>query len=85
MALFFKTRKPKQFEYIPRYYDEEKEKQEERKQRLGEAGEEGRRLTRGDLRRQWQHSTRKNPRSKQSINFIVYLIIIAILLFIIFF
>ncbi|CAG0991708.1 hypothetical protein FLAV_02342 [Flavobacteriales bacterium] len=31
---FFKTRKPKAFEYIPRYYNENKEKMDERYKRI---------------------------------------------------
>jgi len=32
---FFKTQKPKQFEFKPRYYDPKKEEMEERKKQLG--------------------------------------------------
>jgi len=31
---FFPTRKPKSFNYIPRYYDEEKEEREKRQKRI---------------------------------------------------
>ena len=31
---FFRTGKPKQFNYIPRYYDEQKEEMEERQKRI---------------------------------------------------
>ena len=31
----FKTRKPRQFEYKPRYYDPEKEQREQRRKELG--------------------------------------------------
>ncbi len=85
MALFFKTRKPRQFEYIPRFYDEEKEKLEQRRKELENAGEEVKNFSRGDLKKQWLKSDRKKPRHRQPINLLVYLILILVLLYIIFF
>lgn len=86
MALsFFSTRKPRPFQYTPRYYDEEKEKQEKRKKALenAERGTVG--FEHGELKEQWLRTNRTKTGKKQSVNFIVYLIIIVILLFVIFF
>jgi hypothetical protein len=86
MALsFFSTRKPRPFHYTPQYYDEEKEKQEKRKRELERSEHRTVGFERGELKEHWLRSNRSRTGKKQSVNFIVYLIIILILLFIIFF
>jgi cytochrome c-type biogenesis protein CcmH/NrfG len=82
---FFKTAKPKQFEYRPRYYDQKKEELENRRKELDKTGEGATASFRSEIKRRWRFKDRKvNQRSKQ-MNTLVYLIILAILIYLIFF
>ncbi len=79
VSFFFKTQKNKRFEIKPRYYDERKEKLEELVGKHDAEDQDGKRLSKGSLRRQWDqrsfyHSERKNTNRR-------LLIIILILLF----
>jgi hypothetical protein len=78
---FFKTPRPKEFNYIPRYYDERKEEMEERKKRIeqelglnkGKDYKHG--ITRGAMTRRMTERRKSNRSSV-----IRLLVIIAILL-----
>ena len=84
---FFRIPKPKQFKYPPRYYDAEKEHWEQRKRELGisedgekvdfksQVGQSWKRLRKSDSKRQ----------KKASISVLVYLLIVAMLVYFIFF
>jgi hypothetical protein len=86
-VVFFRIPKPKQFKYPPRYYDEEKERLELRKRELGLAGD-GKKI---DFRSQVGSSWSKFRRSdasrqrKANISVVVYLMIVAMLIYLIFF
>ncbi len=85
--VFFRIPKPKQFSYPPRYYDEGKERREQRKRELGistdgkkadfksQVGTNWRRLRKSDTSRQ----------KKANISVIIYLLIVAMLVYFIFF
>ncbi len=84
---FFSLPKPRQFNYPPRYYDEEKERAEKRKKELENSGEMnksdfGERLTSGWSRYQKSDKARQK---KASISVIIYLFIAVLLLYFIFF
>ena len=54
--VFFKTPTPKQFKYKPRYYDEEKERLEQRKAELGLNSElSPQESLRFQIRKRWRH------------------------------
>lgn len=65
--VMFKTPNPKRFTYKPRYYDEKKEKLEQRKAELGLdsslTDQEGLRLR---IRRKWRHENADTGRSRLS-------------------
>ncbi len=81
--IFVKTNKNKKFEYKPRFYDPKKEEME-RLMQEGQSTTEG--ALRDKLKEGWRRSS-KDPLRKKSkrISIMVYLLLIAILLFIIFF
>jgi hypothetical protein len=84
--VFFRTPKPRQFSYPPRYYDEEKERWEMRKKELGLGGE-GNTDFRSMISNNWRR-VRKSDRSrkkKAEMSVLVYLFIVAILIYFIFF
>ncbi len=82
---FFKTAKPKQFAYRPRYYDEKKEELEKRKKDLEKSGAGDTAQLRMEIRRRWRFVDRKvSTRSKQ-IKFLFYILLLAVLAFYIFF
>lgn len=84
-SLFFNTRKPRPFQYTPIFYNEEKEKQERKKKELGVAEPKEHRFEAGELKRQWTNLDRNKLRKKQSVNYVVYLVLIGVLLYFIFF
>nr|NQU93234.1 hypothetical protein [Bacteroidota bacterium] len=83
--VFFKRPKPKQFDYKPRYYDEEKERIEKRRKELENAGKGDTAFLKSEIDRRWHRIDRKNREKSKRINLLVYLIIIAILLYFLFF
>jgi len=85
--VFFNTPKPRQFNYPARYYDEEKDRREQRKKELGLTGSE----TAGDFRTRlntgWQRF-RANDRARQkkaNLSVLIYIFIVIVLIYIIFF
>ncbi len=77
---FFKTPRPKEFHYIPRYYDKRKEETEERQRRIerelgiSDDGKYVPGITRGSMQRRFTERKRGNRSS-----IIRLLVIIAIL------
>ena len=56
--VIFRTPKPKRFQYKPRYYDEEKERLEQRKAELGLDSKLSRQESlRYQMRRRWRHGS----------------------------
>jgi hypothetical protein len=84
--VFFRTPKPKQFSYPPRYYDAEKERWEQRKKELGLSSDGqtdfGSRITSNWNR--FRKGDRKRKR-KAEMSVLVYLLIVAVLIYFIFF
>jgi len=84
--VFFRIPKPKQFHYPPRYYDEEKERIEQRKRELG-LSTDGTADFRTQVGNRWR-SMRKSNRSRQkkaNMSVLIYLLIAAMLIYFIFF
>lgn len=80
---FLKTPKPREFNYIPRYYDEQKEISEERKKRLekemgiAQPGGYQPNITRGSITRKFTQRRRSSRAS--SIRLVVIVVILTLL------
>lgn len=85
--VFFKRPRPRQFDYKPRYYDEEKELREERRKTF-EAAEKGD-VSSTTLKRnidvRWRKADRRNRQRSKGVNVLVYLVIIALMVYFMFF
>jgi hypothetical protein len=83
---FVRTPKPKQFAYPPRYYDEEKERLEQRKRDLG-LSQDGKSDFRSQVSNNWKRFRKsdKTRQKKAELSVLVYLFIVAILIYFIFF
>ena len=84
--VFFKTPKPRQFSYPPRYYDEEKEHWEMRRKELGLTGG-GDVDLRSQISNNWKRlrKTDRSRKKKAEMSVMVYLLIVAILIYLVFF
>jgi hypothetical protein len=85
--VFFKIPKPKQFSYPPRYYDEDKERREQRKRELGLTSDGTKINFRSQVGTSWKR-LRKSESSRQkkaNMSMFFYLLIVAILIYFIFF
>ena len=82
---FFRTPKPKQFNYPSRYYDAEKERWEQRKRELGLSDEKA--DFRTQLNTNWKKFRKrdKQRKKKAEASVLIYLIIVAILIYFMFF
>lgn len=82
---FFRTSKPKAFEYKPLYYDAEKEEREQRKKELRlDDSSDHKSFYRGELQRKWRRGKsdqKKNTRMRTTI----YLAILLFAVYYIFF
>jgi len=83
--VFFRRPKPKQFDYKPRYYDEEEERKEKRRKELEKSGKGDTSFIRGEIDRRWRKSDRQNRQKAKGINLLVYLVVIALLVYFMFF
>ena len=84
--IFFRRPKPRQFNYIPRYYDPVKEEVEQRKKELGLLSEgDLKERMRADIRRKWK--VERNPTAGRIflIRIFFYIIISALSIYFIFF
>ena len=82
---FFKTTKPKAFEYKPLYYDPEKEKRELRKKELGLADSaDHKSFFRGELKSKWKRSGPDDKKSSKR-RTIIYLVLLLITIYYVFF
>ncbi|OQX72309.1 MAG: hypothetical protein B6D61_14100 [Bacteroidetes bacterium 4484_249] len=85
--VFFRTPKPKQFKYPPRYYDEEKERWERRRKELG-IGENGKKTDfKSQVGSRWRRlrKTDNSRQKKANMSVIIYLLIVAMLIYFVFF
>ena len=81
--IFFKTQKPRRFDYKPRYYDAEKEDAENRRKAY-ESDDPSERI-KAQIARRWK--SRRNDRAKQKsqkIMVFVYLILLFFILYLIY-
>ena len=84
--VFFKIPKPKRFNYPPRYYDEEKERREQRRRELG-IGENGSKVDfKSQVGTSWRRlrKTDKGRQKKANMSVIIYLLIVAMLIYFVF-
>ncbi len=82
--VFFKRARPRQYEYKPRYWDEEKEQQEARRKRHQEGRTTVGEGIRSEIDRRWRRIDRTNRNKAKGINLIVFLVIAALLFYFIF-
>jgi len=83
--VFFKSPKPKAFEYKPLYYDPEKEKRELRKKELGLAeSTDHKSFFRGELKSKWKRGSTNDKKSSKK-RTTIYLVILLIAVYYIFF
>jgi len=82
---FFRTPRPKHFAYPPRYYDEEKERWEQRRKELGLTGEKS--DFKSQVSANWGRykKSERSRKKKAEMSVLVYLFIVAILIYFIFF
>jgi len=85
--VFFRIPKPKQFSYPPRYYDEEKERREQRKRELGLTSDGTKVDFRSQVGTSWKRLRKSdsNRQKKANMSVIIYLLIVAMLVYLIFF
>jgi cytoskeletal protein RodZ len=79
--LLFKTEKPKQFEYKPRYYDPEKEALEQRKKRMGlSADQDHKEQLRIQMQYEWNRREKHRKRQRNStIRLLVFVALVILL------
>lgn len=84
--IFFRRPKPRQFDYKPIYYDKKKEEKEKRKRELGitNSDDQSEKL-RSDIQRKWRHERNKRKSGTSEIKTIIYLVIVALMIYLIFF
>ncbi len=84
---FFNTPKARQFTYPARYYDEEKDRREQRKKELGLSGTETPGDFRSELNAGWQRfrAGERSRQKKANKSVFIYFFIVIILIYIIFF
>lgn len=83
--VFFKRPKPRQFDYKPRYYDEEKERKEERRKAFADAEKGAPVNLKREIDVRWRRIDRRNRHKSKSINLLVYLVVVALLIYFLFF
>lgn len=78
----FKTRKPKQFEYKPRYYDPEKYDREIRREKMGLApGQTREERMRASMRYDWEKKQQRRAKQRGGLlKMLLYLLLVVILL-----
>jgi hypothetical protein len=88
--VFFKRPKPRQFEYKPIYWDEEKEEMERRKKRIERAGaektgDEIKEDLRFEIDRNWRRNRSAANQKVNLIRFVVYMAFALVVIYFIFF
>jgi len=78
MGMFGFTRKAKKFEYLPRYYDERKERLEAMKQK---AADPRRAEIEARIRGQFKRARRKNPFMRVGVRFLLILLILLAIVY----
>lgn len=84
-VVFFRTPKPKQFAYPPRYYDAEKERREQRRKELGLSDEKADFQSRVSANWSRFRKTDKARKKKAELSVLFYLFIAAALIYFVFF
>ena len=82
---FFRIPKPKQFTYPPRYYDEEKERWEQRRKELGLTDEKA--DFKSQVNANWNRfkKSERSRKRKSEFSVLIYLAIVAMLIYFLFF
>lgn len=75
--VFFRTPRPRQFHYEPRYWDKEKE----RKAASSEETTDPHSVVRREIARHWRKADKRNRLKARSINLIIYVIIVLMLIY----
>jgi adenine-specific DNA methylase len=83
--VFFRRPKPKQFEYKPRYYDEEEERLRKRREEMEKSGHGDTSFMQSEIDRRWRRLDKKNRSKSRGLTLLVYLVIAALLVYFIFF
>jgi hypothetical protein len=84
--VFFHRPKPRQFNYIPRYYDPVKEDMERRKRELGLLSEgDLKERMRAEIRRKWKQGNTGSLHASIMIRTIFYILISILAIYFIFF
>lgn len=84
--VFFRRPKPKPFNYIPRYYDAEKEEWENRKKELGLIGQgDSHANLRARMRRKWRAESKQKADRTNTIRVLMYLFVLFITVYLFFF
>jgi len=87
MKIFmFRTPKPKRFNFKPRYYDPDKEEIEKRKYDLGITDSDDPEIRlRAEMKKKWRNEARTSRRKSDLQRTLFFIVIIALLVYIIFF
>ncbi|MCD4734450.1 MAG: hypothetical protein K8R53_00265 [Bacteroidales bacterium] len=86
--VFFRTPKPRSFSYTPRYFDEDKERSDQRKRELGISNDsESKQDLRTRMSQDWKRYRGHDKTRQKSIkmSLFIYLVIAAMLIYFIFF
>jgi len=83
--VFFKRPQPRQFDYKPRYYDEEKERKEKRRKAIEEGDTGNPENFKQDMQRRWRRVDKQNRNKSRGVNLLIYLIVAALLVYFVFF
>jgi hypothetical protein len=83
--VFFKRPKPRQFDYKPRYYDEEKERREKQKKLSESSGHGDTKAFKMEIERRWRRIDRSNRAKAKGINLLIYAIIVGLIIYFMFF
>ncbi|MBL7104897.1 MAG: hypothetical protein ISS18_11255 [Bacteroidales bacterium] len=85
--VFFRIPKPKQFNYPPRYYDEEKERWDRRRKELGITKDGEKTDFKSQVGYNWRRMRKVNAarQKKANMSVLIYFLIAAALIYFIFF
>jgi len=86
--IIFRTPKPKQFHYKPRYYDEEKDRLEQRKAELGyDSKLSHRESLRLQMSKRWHHGAKRSGADslRNVVSYLFYIFVIGGGIYLIFF
>jgi len=84
--VFFRTPKPRRFDYKPLYYDKEKEEREQRKKELGIIDSTDHMdKFKADLQRKWRYERQAKKQRTSELRTVIYVMIVGFFVYLIFF